>query len=335
LPGYYRSAWRGAHPLAAENSPGPSLIEEWRASGRQTILVTDEPLVSALPEAREFDLRAEVEPETTKSAAGSVAQTHFAELIGATIERIGAARPPFALWLHARGLSGAWDAPLSLREHLRDEEDPPAAEFVTPPALRLAKDFDPDELLPITQAYAAQAMTIDECLESLLEALAEAKLLPNATVVITSPRGYLLGQQGYVGGEHDALLNDLLHVPLLVRFADGHGAGERGGGLREPRDLYELCRGGTLPAPRDRVLVRTAHERVLRTPAWHLRRVGEERPQLFAKPDDRHEVNDVAARCRDIVEELSAIDDATAAALASGREGELPPLPESLADLWR
>ena len=45
-------------------------------------------------------------------------------------------------------------------------------------------------------------------------------------------------------------------------------------------------------------------QRTIRTPAWYLRSAGE--PELFAKPDDRWEVNNVTCRCPEVVEGLQA-----------------------------
>jgi hypothetical protein len=75
----------------------------------------------------------------------------------------------------------------------------------------------------------------------------------------------------------------------------------------------------------------------IRTRAWFLRRLRGDRgwhDELFAKPDDRWEANEIASRCSDVVELLAAQLDRfsqagdEAAALAGG-------LPEVLCDLWR
>ena len=52
----------------------------------------------------------------------------------------------------------------------------------------------------------------------------------------------------------------------------------------------------------DRLCLVAGAERAIRTPAWHFR--GGDEPELFAKPDDRWEVNNVATRCPDVVEGL-------------------------------
>jgi hypothetical protein len=57
--------------------------------------------------------------------------------------------------------------------------------------------------------------------------------------------------------------------------------------------------------------------------------------ELYAKPDDRYEVNDVAGRCREMAEQLMAVLDETARFLASDSNGELAPLAAELCDIHR
>jgi hypothetical protein len=309
--------------------------------GKRTILVTDEPELAETTEAREFDEQILVPPLSATRAAESSGETEFGHVIGRAIERLNDGPSPFALWLHARGLSGAWDAPTVLREHLRDDEDPPAATWVAPPSLRLPTDFDPDELLPICQAYAAQVLAIDECLEALCDALDEQRLSERTLLVVTAPRGYLLGQQGYAWGGYDALLEDLIHVPLLVRFPDARRACERGLGLCESRDLYELLAAPTAwtPPARDRILITAAHETALRTAAWHARWIepssDDARCELYAKPDDRYEANDVASRASAILDALSATRVATSSLITAGAETQFSPLEDDLTNTNR
>ena len=53
--------------------------------------------------------------------------------------------------------------------------------------------------------------------------------------------------------------------------------------------------------------------------------------ELFAKPDDRWELNEVADRCAAIADELQQELLQLAQSIRSGRPTDLPPLPEALA----
>ena len=335
----YRSYWQGLHPLSLTGSRSVSLPELWSMTERSTLLLTDEPQIKQLPLSQSFSQRVFIESPEPKAAAGAIEETQFAELIATTCEHLSSQTRPFAMWVHARGLSGAWDAPLELREHLRDEEDPEPPQFIAPPELRLPEDHDPDALLAFSQAYAAQVMVIDECLELLLETLQESGRTNDTLLVLTSPRGYLLGQQRYVGTSWPVLLADQLHLPLLLRYPAAHQAAERHMGLLEPRDLHTLLQtplGFSAPI-RDRVLSVSPTEHALRTPAWLLRApLAAEAPrELYAKPDDRYEVNNVAGRCQTALDELAQQLEITTAALFSGDESTLLPLAEDLVDTYR
>ena len=69
-------------------------------------------------------------------------------------------------------------------------------------------------------------------------------------------------------------------------------------------------------------------QRALRTPGWYLRLAAA--PELFAKPDDRWEVNDVADRCDGIVDALRRLAGQYEELLQANRLEELPPLDETL-----
>ena len=66
-------------------------------------------------------------------------------------------------------------------------------------------------------------------------------------------------------------------------------------------------------------------------------RKGAEDPriELFAKSDDRWEVNEVASRAAEVAEELRAALNAFEQAAREGRLADLTPLVEALSDQWR
>jgi len=77
--------------------------------------------------------------------------------------------------------------------------------------------------------------------------------------------------------------------------------------------------------PRDRLCVAGSRgQRAIRTPAWYLR--GRLDPELYAKPDDRWEINNVATRCQEVVECLQDALTQYELTLPDGRISDLPPL---------
>ncbi|HXT57633.1 MAG TPA: hypothetical protein VN699_03315, partial [Pirellulales bacterium] len=83
-------------------------------------------------------------------------------------------------------------------------------------------------------------------------------------------------------------------------------------------------------------------ERGIRTTGWYLRlpadrddAAGPARGQLYAKPDDRWEVNDVADRCAETAEALERALAAFEAAAEADALDQLAPLDESLVEEFR
>jgi len=348
-----RAYWTGQHALkpelpAKESVGGPSLALQ--ASLQSSILVTDDERVSTHPLAAGFQEIRRVSAPSTTAAARSIEDTGLFQLTIAASEAMGGAGDGSLVWIHSLGMDGPWDAPLELRNQFADVDDPEPPKFVQPPEQTLAEGFDPDELLGFTQAYAGQVALVDECLGVLLAALDEHPLRDETLLIVTSPRGYPLGEHRRVGPRDAALYAELLQVPLLVRFPGGAGALARSQQLVQPpsvfatitggppgRDLSRLLSGEPLECG-DCAVAIASGQRAIRTPAWFVRESqdGEElRRELFAKPDDRFEMNEIASRCSEAAELLAGRLDEFDAAARADRLAELPPLAELLSDVWR
>ncbi|WP_425615501.1 sulfatase-like hydrolase/transferase [Anatilimnocola sp. NA78] len=331
---------------------GKSLPQLAKAAGYQAVLITDDEQVARLPTAQDFDELHFVKPPANSSEIGKpaaeVEETAFAALIETASSLLADSSEPRLIWIHARAMNGVWDAPLELRQQFGDEDDPAPAEIVQPPEEKIEGHPDPDHLLSLAHAYAGQVSAVDSVLQAFLAAIDE---LPNADEVllaVTSPRGYPLGEHQRVGACDNGLFGELLHTPCFLRFPHGEGALSRTQELLQPADLaatiadaagwttdsnlqsrslLRLVRGE--PTIRRELIVAEApHQKLIRTTAWQLRISQTEAGdhyELFAKPDDRWEANDVASRCGDIITGL--IEHA-----AKPSEGELP---TELTSPWR
>lgn len=69
-------------------------------------------------------------------------------------------------------------------------------------------------------------------------------------------------------------------------------------------------------------------QRAIVTPVWYLRTAGAE--ELFVRPDDRWQVNNVADRCAEVVELLRKVYSHFEQAVQSGQLSQIPPLHEAL-----
>jgi len=353
LESLYRSYWYGRHALLRGEPPdGRSALPELlTAAGVAATLLTDEPIVARHPSARGFDQIIRLELPEYPDVADHLDQTHLAQCFARVVDWLESAREPFMLWCHLTGLGGPWDAPLEFRRRYAEEDDPDPPDSADIPCRLLEKDYDPDELLGICQAYAGQVSLLDTCLGALLEFLEASPVGQSTLVMLLSARGFPLGEHRRVGPFDDALYGELVQVPLVMRFPDAQGAAARSQALVHPPDLWATLLDWSwmtdLPdAPaaksllplirqevddwgRDRLcIVDGGAERAIRTSAWYLRDAAS--PELFAKPDDRWEVNDVADRCADLIEPLRQAFDRYEEALRSNQFAHPPPLDEIL-----
>jgi arylsulfatase A-like enzyme len=323
----------------------PSLARRLESAGIQAALTTDDQWVAEQADQLGFgEVRGLEFPEP--ATAEAVADTELAQLFAIAADQIeswGAAdadaatdAPPRLLWIHARGYHGAWDAPTELRQSLLDDEDPPAPEFVAPPT-RL-ETSDHDELLLHRSAYAAQTMVLDQCVGMLLETLDAANLTDSTLVVLVGCRGFALGEHGALGSEVRDLYSELTHVPLIVRRPGGDSVPPpRSSELVQPIDLLpsllswfnlatEPGAGRNLLATDDASVqpVRevayasgVVGEIALRTHFWWMRQSGGRGKdgeaagvvELFSKPDDRWEANEIADRCPNEAAAMLALAD--------------------------
>jgi arylsulfatase A-like enzyme len=171
--------------------------------------------------------------------------------------------------------------------------------------------------------------TFDESLGKLLADCDKHGWGDEAVWLITSSRGFPLGEHGPVGDAATALHEELVHLPLILRMPNSQWSGMRSSALTQPMDLAPTLRdlfglalravggiwtgGSLLPIAsggenlnRKQAVTGQARDSQshwgYRTPSWYLMLDGQRR--LFAKPDDRWEVNDVAVRNQDHVEEM-------------------------------
>lgn len=343
----YRSYWQGLHAAAQANPSLPSLPQQAAAAGIEMVLFTDSQQVANHPLALDFSTGTSLARTETPTAAQTLDETRSGQLFAAAIDEFAGRSSPYCLWLHADALNSAWDAPYAMRESLADDGDPPPPTVVIPPNYQLDPEIDPDELLGLSQAFAGEIAALDRILDAFLEAIANFPAANETLLILTSPRGYAIGEHGYVGACGDRLFGEILQVPLLVRFPDQRSASRRCASLVQPSDLcatlYEwfglhppdtvwgtsLLNAENISRKRSAIAV-AGQERAIRTPAWHLRSAPPLSPMLFAKPDDRWEVNEVADRCPDVVAELATALDGFC---EEAKSACLPCLPQLSDDL--
>lgn len=190
-------------------------------------------------------------------------------------------------------------------------------------------DLRPEDLAHVANLYQAGIRGMDRDLGLLLARLRARNQLDQILLVVLSDHGEELGERGSTGWHAHTLYDELLQVPLLIRFPGGHSAGSRIEGvvglidvaptlldlLAFPRpagfageSLLPLIADPRAPF-REHVLavrdeVGPEPLRAVRTAEWKL--IG---TSLYDLSNDPDELVDVAASHPEIVARLSALRD--------------------------
>jgi hypothetical protein len=280
---------------------GPSLFEQYAEAGYVTVLIHDDDAwiseLSSADQNIEVDVPDEIQP------GDSIADTRMAALVGAALEKLDEADSNAFIWVHSRGMLAGWDAPNDVIANILDEEDPVPPRYEYPPAQSIHKDDDPDVLLGIRQSYAAQIAVLDACLKALFD---HPRLSDkDSEVFLIGLRGYPLGEHAHVGLQDAPLYGEALQVPVIVRSKTI--ARQRWDGITSLADLHRFLAptssSGLLLPNREQMIFRQGDEVTVRTRDWMLRQCGVT-SELYAKPDDRFEFNDVADILGEVVDTL-------------------------------
>jgi arylsulfatase A-like enzyme len=188
--------------------------------------------------------------------------------------------------------------------------------------------------LSLQTSYAAAVSYLDTAIGQLLQALGGLEGGNDILLIVTSDTGQNLGEHGIVGTCRPWLHDELIHLPLVMLFPGAAEAGRRVSALTQAVDLAptladwfqapmrDVHGRSLLPLARGEVESIRAHayaalqvgntlEYALRTPDWafllpiKLNTEDTERgPQLYVKPDDRWEVNNVLQHHLELAERL-------------------------------
>jgi N-sulfoglucosamine sulfohydrolase len=351
LDAFCHACWTGRHAMrpAGPSDAEGSLMKLLSSRGVHCRLLTDDSQVGRHPLASGFDEVVDLHLPLPQAPADTLEQTLLGRYFSQAMELLDSAPEPFLLWCHVGSLGTAWDAPRDFRQAVWDEGDPEPPDLVLPPETILPKDYDPDVLLGFTQVYAAQVGVLDACLEVILDWLAESEKGRQTLLVMASARGFPVGEHLRVGPCDHALYGELTRVPWMFRFPDLSAATDRSDALVQPSDLAPtLCDWHGVPpdcslgatslllpiregadAWRQCVgILGEGDERAMVTPAWYFRQGS--RPELFLRPDDCWNANDVADRCPEIIEAMSSALSAYHRAMESDGRVAMPPLDRRL-----
>jgi arylsulfatase A-like enzyme len=216
-----------------------------------------------------------------------------------------------------------------------DEVEPePLSPWLDPPSGPMDSK---DELAwpRLQMTYAAAVTHIDAAIGLLLQQIDDAELGGDLLVCVMADRGLPLGEHGIIGDGRPWLHEELVHLPLILRLPNHAQAGRRVFALTQSVDLLPTLLAAfdadVPPELHGHSLLPLAHgqvERVrdyacsglaggdqvelsLRTPQWAyllpVRQAVDDPPrwpQLYVKPDDRWEVNNLLQHHLDLADGL-------------------------------
>ena len=299
--------WRGA---SFDES-----VSRWREAGIKVVWFSDR--AEATP------------PDDAESPALSDDGEHSLDrLLGSAFDWIEAnPDQPAIIWIEIGLAPASWEPSAESLAAKLEGKDP------VDPTGRLdgmvEENISVDDLDPLRDTYAARVEEFDRSLGEFLESLRELGVYDSALITLTADQGWPLGEHDAVGFARPWVNEERDHVPLLMRIPGGSSA-SRSPGLITTTDLAptideffgmtpDESLGGKSLAPLIRgepVLIReylisglAEEEFAIRTQGWKLiLPCGEailQRPrQLYSKPEDRWEVNDMADQKHDIADHL-------------------------------
>jgi arylsulfatase A-like enzyme len=217
------------------------------------------------------------------------------------------------------------------------DEEPESLEPLLDPPAGVIDPRDDLTFVRLQRTYASAVSYLDTGLGLLLKELEERGLLDEVLLIVTTDHSLPLGEHGTVGLCRPCLHDELTHLPLMVRLPKAEQAGRRVLALTQPvdlaptlltvfglrpplthgHDLLPLARGASEKV-RDYACsglrVGEAVEWALRSQEWAfllaLRAEAGATPrgaQLYVKPDDRWELNDVIQHHPELAQHVEAV----------------------------
>ena len=199
----------------------------------------------------------------------------------------------------------------------------------------------------------ARVTLVDRWLGELFEAIRTTGRGDDTLLVFTADQGEPLGEHGYVRRFRPWLYEELIHTPLIVRMPGAEHGGSRHQALVQTvdllptilsalglppneqahgHDLLPLIRGEQSKVRDYACMGMDVEEYAIRTHLWHFVLPVEidpddpRRPELYRKPEDRWDQNDVAAENPEVADHLELILRRFADAVTRDNLDELPPL---------
>jgi hypothetical protein len=273
-----------------------------------------------------LEARSPLEAEEIQSVSGE--PSHFASLLRSAAGWL--AEPTdqgHLLWIDV-GLAPSGSAPdEDLLARYLEEKNP--VDLLGEARGIVEESITVDELDALRDTYAARVAQLDRDLGSFFDELRRRELWEETLVVFSADEGWPLGEHEFVGFARSWIHNERDHVPLVIKMPGG-SAGGRSPSLVTPADIGPTIEEALGFEPNESLDQRSLvpillgeptgareyivsglndEEYAIRTTPWKLilpvAERSDERPrQLYSKPEDRFEVNDLDPQKSDIADHL-------------------------------
>lgn len=293
--------WRITNPRGIKRTKMSQLKVQLRKLG-----VLGEPLIAALSFAGR--LRKILKRQKVKSDKGAALTNQLAQKWLATADN----QKPFFLFINYMECHEKYNPPHPYdRKFMPDHYSPWRVLQVSPDKKQILKGSEKrkgEDLEIMTALYDGELCYLDSKIGELLDYLKSQNLLDDTVVIITSDHGDSLGEHNELG-HRMVLYEQLLHVPLIIRFPHMFTPGTRVSHLVQLTDLYptlleiagvkapsdangflSLCRVQEL-AKREFVVAENTAPKSLKS--LEMKAVRTERYKLIWKSDGKNELYDL------------------------------------------
>ena len=139
------------------------------------------------------------------------------------------------LWVDCFDPHEPWDPPSPYREMY--DPDYRGLEMIDPVPGMVEGYMTPREVQHTKALYAGEVTFVDKWVGVLLDRIRGLGLYENSLIVFMSDHGEPLGEHGYIRKAFPRNYEELAHIPWIMRFPDGLGAGKRFSSFIQPPDL--------------------------------------------------------------------------------------------------
>lgn len=169
----------------------------------------------------------------------------FEQVAGRALERIARrGRNPLFLFLHTYQVHHPYTPNphdlATIEPHTRSQLPPAIDKNLLVSINAGLVHAGPEDRRHIVAAYDAEIVGMDRGMGNLMAGLKRRDLYDDVLVIFTSDHGEEFGERGFMGWHSHTLFEELLRVPLLVKFPDRRHAGRTIGGVMRSVDIAPM-----------------------------------------------------------------------------------------------